>query len=90
MVVELFINETIPEDIPEDELLYYIQAVRSLTNEQVINHKEYICEKLLILYKKHYASGSQSLADAFRRAICRLDEAIYFADEEELDEKMVL
>lgn len=75
----MFLKGTVPEDLEGKDLKYCIQSIKSLTDNEISQHNEYIRHKALAVYRKYYASADQQLADDFRRAFCRIDEALYAA-----------
>lgn len=73
----MFIDQNLPESIESNDMIYCIQAIRNLTNKEIIEHLEYIKAQLLALYQNNYSNAIPPLADSFRRAFCRIDEAEY-------------
>lgn len=75
--IKMFIDGNVPGELEKKELLYCIQSIKYLTNEEITEHREYISIKVLSFYRKYYASANQSLAESFKRVFCRIDEALY-------------
>ena len=75
--MKMFFDENIPEQFKDNELLYCVQSIRYMTDDEIKSHFDYIKNKILLLYRKHYSSARQTLADSFRRTFCRMDEALY-------------
>ena len=69
--------ERLEPELNGKELEYCLQAIRSLTHEEVIQHKTFLLNILKFLFNRNYTSGSSILADNLRRAICWIDEALY-------------
>lgn len=76
-----FCNLWIAEHIPdfsagEKNLHNCIAAITYINSADIVAHKQYICEKMLSLYKLFYEKSQTVLAQEFRTAICYLDEVI--------------
>jgi len=69
--------KNIKSDLTGKELENCLQALRSLTPEDVKNNSAYLRGLLKTWFNKHYASAQGSLAGNLRRAICWVDEACY-------------
>lgn len=73
--VTRWLNESIPPQI--DNLKYCLDAILCLTDDEIKVHKVYICSTMLRIYKAMYESASPQTATSMRKAICRIDEALY-------------
>ncbi|RLB33081.1 MAG: hypothetical protein DRH12_18810 [Deltaproteobacteria bacterium] len=71
----------VSHDLVEKDLLYCLQAIRSLTPSQVKQNDEYLRGLLKEWFNRHYSMANQTLADSLRRAICWIDEALYLEKE---------
>ncbi|MCD4786315.1 MAG: ATP-binding protein [Candidatus Eremiobacteraeota bacterium] len=71
------INKKVDENLSEKNLIYCLQALRTLSPEQIASNSEDIRDLLKMWFNKYYASASGYLAGNLRRAICWVDEALY-------------
>lgn len=78
---EQWINEssTILEN-PETDIKYCVEAIFYLTNTEITEHSSFIKLTLLKIYEHHYEKSSATLASNIRKAICRVDEALYLKE----------
>jgi len=67
-------NTTVPDDI--EKLKYLLLALRSISKEEVIEHKQFLLRLMLDIYETHY-NRLKELRAEIRYAICWLDEALY-------------
>jgi len=77
--IEAIKKQKIDINISGKELEYCLQSIRMLQLEGVKNNSEYIRGLLRSWFNRHYSSGSGTIADNLRRAICWVDEALYGA-----------
>ena len=70
-----WLMETLPEKI--EDVAKCVEAVLYLTNEQIVNHQRYIRTVMLRLFTEYYVNASSNVASNLRKAVCRIDEAIY-------------
>ena len=63
---------------PIAELGYCVESMFYLTDEEILAHKDYICSALLDVFNQHYESATSTVASNLRKAICRIDEVLYF------------
>ena len=70
-----WINENIEENI--EHLGYCMQALRSLTHKEILEHREYILKKMEEIYLALYELSDSTGANEIRRALCRIDEALF-------------
>ncbi|MDT4761161.1 ATP-binding protein [Sphaerochaeta sp. PS] len=70
------LNKQINKNIEVNDIIYCLQAIRSLNKDEIISNSEYVRELLQIWFNKHYASAKDKLADNLRRAICWIDEGL--------------
>ena len=54
-----------------------MNSILYLSKQEIIDHREYICSIVLGLFDKEYEMASSNIATNMRRAICRIDEALY-------------
>ena len=73
---QCWLNETIA--FPIAELGYCVESIFYLTDEEILSHKDYICSALLDVFNQHYESATSAVASNLRKAICRIDEVLYF------------
>ena len=52
-------------------------ALMSLDNSEISKHEAYIREVLLWIYQQFYEKATTTAASEIRKAICRVDEALY-------------
>lgn len=71
-----WINENI--NVTEEDLNYCLNALMSLDYKDVIQHEKYIREKMLMLYETFFETADATVAHAMRKAICRIDELLYY------------
>ena len=70
-----WLNETMPKDI--GNLSYFVESVLYLTTEEIADHKKYLCSILLDFFQQFYETAKSTVASNFRKAICRIDEALF-------------
>ncbi len=79
----MYLNNILEEvlEIPEDcmELKYCILAFRSLTRDQIKEHKNYILNSLYLLYTDYFYKPEYDpvVKPEIRYAICWIDEALF-------------
>lgn len=75
-------EEWLEDDIKTDavEYGYCLNALMSLNKDEVTLHEKYIRKKLLELYSEYYENAKATDATTMRKAICRIDELLYFDD----------
>ena len=73
-------DEWLEENIKTDavECGYSLSALMSLKREEVAVHEKYIRNKLQELYSNYYEDANSNDAATMRKAICRVDELLYF------------
>ncbi|MFT4300472.1 MAG: hypothetical protein QM579_01840, partial [Desulfovibrio sp.] len=64
------------------------QAVRGLTQQEVIEIKAYILQQLKCILDNQYANASSQLMDYLRRSICWIDEALFMPQAEPVCDKI--
>lgn len=79
-------REWILEDVNvhESDIGYCMKAVASLDGNEVIEHEQYIREKLLELFEQYYERVDSNIASDMRKAICRIDEILFLNKQNEL------
>lgn len=77
---QMILERQIDETVDGQDLIYCLQAIRNLQKDEILSNSEYVRELLRIWFNKHYASAKGQLADNLRRAICWIDEALYWDD----------
>jgi hypothetical protein len=70
-------REEIADSVYGTDLEFCLQAIRSLSQDDIKSHSEYLRELLKTWFLKHYSSASGAIAGHMRRAICWVDEALY-------------
>lgn len=70
-----WLTESISE--PIENIAYCVDAILYLCTADIVKHVKYICEKLLEIYNKKFEKAPSGLATKIRKAICRVDEALY-------------
>lgn len=75
------INEDIPEEIPEDELRYFLDSIRTLDKREI--NTEYLFPILKKLYDDKYSTSPSVVTDSMRRAICHLDNIFFGGADDE-------
>lgn len=73
-------EEWLEENVRTDanEYGYCLSALMSLKREEVDQHEKYIRNKLQKLYSEFYETAKANDATTMRKAICRVDELLYF------------
>ena len=75
MYRDYWISEKMPFEI--DDLYRCIDAILYLTNDEIKEHKKYICETMKNIFINYYADAKNNEATNMRIAISRIDEALY-------------
>jgi hypothetical protein len=70
-------REEVTDDTSGGNLELCLQAMRSLSSEDVKFHSEYLRRLLKAWFLRHYSSATETMADHMRRTICGVDEALY-------------
>ncbi|WP_417084829.1 ATP-binding protein [Evtepia gabavorous] len=70
-----WLDGKIPDNIPD--IQYCVESLLYLTDEEIEIHQQYIRLTLLRIYKNSYENVSPIIASNLRKAICRIDEALY-------------
>jgi len=70
-------KKEIDENLIGRDLIYCLQAIRSIAQDNIKRYSGYIRDLLKIWFNKYYSSGDGTLVDNLRRAICWIDEALY-------------
>ena len=70
-----WITESIPMSI--ENIKYCIEALLCLSKDVIIKHEQYIRETILRIYDNEYENATSDVATYIRKAICRIDEALY-------------
>lgn len=73
-----WLAEKIPDRI--DEIGYCIEALLCLEKAEIQEHNSYIRAQVLKIYNAMYEKASSATASNIRKAICRIDEALYLKD----------
>ena len=66
--------------MPVENIGYCVEAVLYLSNEEIVEHDQYIRASLLGIYSTEYEKASSIIASNIRKAICRIDEGLYLED----------
>ena len=72
---EEWLSNSLPPTIDKPE--YCIDAMMCLSDADIRNNLGYIRKQLLFLYDAFYEKASSLFASNIRKAICRVDEAVY-------------
>lgn len=70
----------VSENLTEEDTKYCLQAIRSLSKDEIISDSEYLRSLTKTWFNRLYKSAKQPLADNLRRAICWIDECLYMDD----------
>lgn len=65
-------------EVSEEELGYCLNALMSLDAYTVKKHEGYIRKHLLEIYRNYYERSKYTVASDMRKAICRVDEVLFF------------
>ena len=71
---------SIDHTIAEGDVVYCLQAIRSLSSEEIKEKSAFLQDLLRIWFNKHYSSTDSNFAGHLRKAICWVDEALYRFD----------
>ncbi len=63
--------------MPIENIGYCVEALLHLSNEEIVEHDQYIRVNLLRIYSTEYEKASSIIASNIRKAICRIDESLY-------------
>lgn len=69
-----WLSENLPE--PIENISYCIDALLTLTDDEMSAHEQYIKRKLLDVFQGYYENTKSIDASNIRKAICRIDEAL--------------
>ena len=72
-----WLSNKIGDEFSEKELNYCMEALMSLDDNEIVLHEKDIKKSLLKLYLKYYENAKSAIAGNIRKAICRVDEAVY-------------
>lgn len=78
--MEALKKKTVNQNISGKDLEYCLQAMRSLSYEEVIAKSKYLREILRLWFNKYYSTANSSLADNLRRTFCWIDEVLYMKE----------
>jgi hypothetical protein len=67
----------VDDDVKGRDLRYCLEVIRCLSSQEVSKSSTYLREFLRLSFNRHYARADGNLADALRKAICWVDEALY-------------
>ena len=62
---------------PIENIGYCVESLLYLSNEEIVEHDQYIRANLLEIYSTEYEKASSIIASNIRKAICRIDEGLY-------------
>lgn len=80
--VQFVLEESLAIPSSERELKYCMEAMRSLTPEQIRMHKNFILEIMYEIYTNYFNSQPfSSIKPEFRYLLCWIDEALYMQHE---------
>lgn len=63
--------------MPIENIGYCVEALLYLSNEEIVEHDQYIRAGLLRIYSTEYERASSIIASNIRKSICRIDEGLY-------------
>lgn len=69
-----WLSENLPE--PIENISYCIDALLTLTDDEMSAHEQYIKRKLRDVFQGYYENAKSIDASNIRKAICRIDEAL--------------
>lgn len=72
---EGWLSETLPDVI--ENIGYCIESIFYLSSQEIVEHQQYIRSILLKIYDSEYETAMPIIASNLRKAICRIDEALY-------------
>lgn len=75
--IDKILKEKIPDNIKENDLKLYFQAIRAIDKDKIKSNSQYIRSFLRKNFNKYYNSADSGFADNLRRAIAWVDEALY-------------
>lgn len=67
--------------IPIENIGYCIDALLSLSSEEILEHEKFIRATLLGIYNSEFENTKCSNATKIRKAICRVDECLFLEDQ---------
>jgi len=70
-------REEVSDGLSGKDLELCLQAIRSLSRDDIGSHFDYLRKLLRTWFDKYYSSTNPTMADYMRRAICWVDEALY-------------
>ena len=78
-----YMKQWLDENVPEviDDISYCIEAIFNLSSLDIQKHSDYIRATLLKIYNNYYEQAVSIVASNIRKAICRVDEALYLDSE---------
>ena len=69
-----WLSENLSE--PIENISYCIDALLTLTDDEISAHEQYIKHELLDVFQRYYENAKSIDASNIRKAICRIDEAL--------------
>ena len=75
---QYWLTETMPDVI--EDIGYCVDSILYLSKEEIADHQQYIRLIMLEIFNNSYEQTSSTIASNIRKAICRIDEALYFGD----------
>lgn len=72
---DCWINENLIT--PIENISYCVDVLFALSTEEIVSHEKYIKMMLQHIFNEYYEKANSVLASNIRKAICRVDEAVY-------------
>lgn len=73
---KFWLSENMPNEIKD--INYCVGSIFYLSKKEIFNHQKYIRSIILKIFENSYEQASSNIASEIRKAICRIDEALYF------------
>lgn len=70
-----WLTETMPDVI--EEIGYCVDSILYLSKQEITEHQQYIRSIMLKIFNTEYEKAPSIIASNIRKAICRIDEALY-------------
>jgi hypothetical protein len=75
--IEKICRKRVSQTLSESEVKRCMQSIRAMDDDEIHSNKKYLCKVIERNFLKFFESTDSNLVDALRRAICRVDEALY-------------
>lgn len=76
---ELYRQQWLKESLvtPIEDIGHCVEAILYLSNEEIVEHEQYICRKMLEIFNSEYEKTKSMIASKILKSICRIDEVLY-------------